>query len=101
MGADGEGAVVPSCIDARWGKMSADTLGTSGYAGEFIGEERCRCWVGVFEVTIDCRLSSSSSSRSRLFEAGLAAGTVRSPAVLRSLSRSLTKSRGCLFRHDI
>jgi hypothetical protein len=51
-------------------------------------------------MTADCWLSLSESSRSRLFEleAGLAAGTSRLPAVVRSLSRSLPKLVRCLFR---
>jgi hypothetical protein len=89
----GGGAVAVICIDARRGKLSADRFDTSGYAEEFIGEERCWCWIGLGGMTTDCWLSSSSS-RSRLFEGGLAAGTSRLPAVVRSLSRSLPKLVG-------
>lgn len=86
MGAAGGGAAAPSCVDAQWGKMSADTLGT--YAE---GEER---WTVVCGATnACCWLSSSESSRSRLFEAGLAAGIVRLPAVVRSVSRSLYRKK--------
>ena len=89
MGAAGGGAAAPSSIDARarCGKTSAGILGTSAYAEAFTGEERCWCLIVVGGVTFDCWLSSSSSSssssRSRLFEPGLAAGIVRSPAVVR------------------
>ena len=71
--------------------MSVETLGTSGYAEGFIGEERCERWIGLGGMTTDCWLSLSESSRSRLFEAGLAAGTSRFPAVVRSVSKSLAK----------
>ena len=92
MGAAGGGAAAPSCIDARarCGKTSAGILGTSAYAEAFTGEERCCCLIVVCGVTFDCWLSSSS--RSRLFEGGLAAGIGRFPAVVRSVSKSLPKT---------
>lgn len=93
----GVGAVAVICIDARRGKLSPDRFDNSGYAEEFIGEERCWRWIGLGGMTTDCWLSSSSSSRSRLFEGGLAAGTSKLPAVVRSLSRSLPKLMGVYF----
>lgn len=99
MGGAGGGAVALICIDSRRGKRSAET---SGYA-EFIGEARCACWLGLRGTTADFGLSSSESSRSRLFEleAGLAAGTSRLPAIVRSLSRSLAQPMGIYIQHDI
>jgi len=87
----GGGAAALICIDARRGKLSADRFDTSGYAEEFIGEERCRRWIGLGGMITDCWLSSSSSSRSRLCEGGLSAGTSRLPAVVRSVSRSRSR----------
>ena len=54
---DEMGVAAPSCVDAWWGKMSADALGTSGYAEELIEEERCWCWIVVCGLPIDCWLS--------------------------------------------
>jgi hypothetical protein len=94
MGRAGGGAVLLICRDARR---------ISGYAEELNGEERGASWFGLGGTTADFWLSLSESSRSRLFEleAGLAAGTSKLPAIVRSLSRSLAQLMSVYFRTRI
>ena len=89
----------PRCIDVWRDEKSSCAVDTGEYGVEVNDIGRWGCCTWVCDIEGDCWRSSSESSRSRLFEGGLAAGMGSSPAALKSVSKSLWRCSQYLCLH--